>query len=193
MESKTEIVFLKVAGLYLDSVERKGDEVYVGGRRERRLNGSKILILAGVDLEKIMQVIYYNFLIYTKKPRTKSALFSICCVISLFWKLVFVTLHMHVLGFCSSLFLHLSHSSWWRNNLLCLNFPVTFLGKDCFISNSNWSFLLLWLCLGFFSYNKLLPTKTAPLMLNKLNFFWSFEYSYEGCKIGWFNFISCLP
>lgn len=112
MESKTEIVFLKVAGLYLDLVERKGDEVYVGGRREGRLNGSKILILAGVDLEKIMQVIYYNFLIYIKKPRTKSALFSICCVISLFRKLVFVTLHMHVLGFCSSLFLHLSHSSW---------------------------------------------------------------------------------
>lgn len=83
MESKTESVFLKVAGLYLDLVERKGDEVYVGGRRERRLNSSKIIILAGVDLEKIMQVIYYNFLIYTKKTCTKSTLFSICCIISL--------------------------------------------------------------------------------------------------------------
>lgn len=54
MESKTESVFLKVAGSYLDLIERKSDEVYVGGRRERRLNGSKIIILAEVDLEKIM-------------------------------------------------------------------------------------------------------------------------------------------
>lgn len=100
MESKTESVFLRVAGLYLDSVERKGDEVFVGGRRERRFNSSKAIILAGVDLGRSVQGIYYNFLIYTKKPHTKSSLFSIYCIISLS-----VDLFVFKASLCMSLFI----------------------------------------------------------------------------------------
>lgn len=69
----------------------------MGGRRERRLNSSKIIVLAGADLEKIVEVFYDNFLIYIKKSHTRSTFFSIywiisLSVISLFLKLVFCML-----------------------------------------------------------------------------------------------------
>lgn len=74
---------MRVAGLYLDLVERKGGEVLVGGRREWWLNSSKIIIFTRADLEKIRQVIYYNFLIHTKKPHTKSTSFSMYGIVIL--------------------------------------------------------------------------------------------------------------
>lgn len=42
-----------MAGLYLDLLERKDDEFFVSRRKEARPNSSKI-VLAGVDLEKII-------------------------------------------------------------------------------------------------------------------------------------------
>lgn len=82
MESKTESIILRVADFHLHLVKRKVDEVFVARRRERRLNGSKIIILSGVNLEKSVRMIHYNFPIYTKEPHTKSNLFSEFFIIS---------------------------------------------------------------------------------------------------------------
>lgn len=155
-KKRQESVFLRVAGSYFDLVKRKGDEILVGGRRGRRLNYSKIIILLGIDLEKIMPVLYCNFLIYKKTPHTKSTLFCIYCKISISVVLCFssyslcVAFYMHVLEFVSSLYLHLSLSSWWRDYLTCFNFTVTFFGKDQFISYWSIYFLLLQTLSGSF-------------------------------------------
>jgi len=45
----------------------------------------------------------------------------------------------------------------------------------------------LWL--GFFSYNRLLPTKTAPLMLDKLNFFAPLSVPEKAIKLVTFIFL----
>jgi len=58
MEGKTERGFFRVAGLCVDSVERKDNEVFVGGSRERRLNSSKIIVLTGADLQISVPVIF---------------------------------------------------------------------------------------------------------------------------------------
>lgn len=98
-----------MASLCFDLVKRKVDETFVCGRRGRRLSNSKMIILLGVDLEKIMQVLYSNFLIYKKKPCTKSTLFCIYCKIALAIVLCFssysfyVAFRMHLPEFVSSL------------------------------------------------------------------------------------------
>lgn len=83
-----KVFFLRMADFHLHLVKRKVDEVFVGRRRERRRSGSKIIILSGVNLEKSMQVIHYNFLIYTKEPYTES-IFWILCNFSLNYPLYF--------------------------------------------------------------------------------------------------------
>lgn len=139
-----------MAGFYFDLVKKKGDDVLVGERRGRRLSNSTVIILLGVDLEKIMQVLYCHFLIYKNKPHAKNV-FCMYCKISLSIAFFFpshslyVAFLMHILEFGSSLFPHLSLSSWCRNYLMCFNFPVAFFGKDWFLSYFRWSidFLLL--------------------------------------------------
>lgn len=66
-KKRQESVSLRVAGFYFDLVKKKGDDVLVGERRGRRLSNSTVIILLGVDLEKIMQVLYCHFLIYKKQ------------------------------------------------------------------------------------------------------------------------------
>lgn len=123
-----------MASLCFDLVKRKVDETFVCGRRGRRLSNSKMIILLGVDLEKIMQVLYSNFLIYKKKPCTKSTLFCIYCKIALAIVLCFsnysfyVAFCMHLPEFVSSLV------PFFMAGELPDMFQLSFCGKDWFIS-----------------------------------------------------------
>lgn len=107
IQEKKESVFLRVAGLYFDLVKRKGDGILLGGRRRRRLSNSKIIILLGVDLLKIMCFILIS--LFIKRSSMLKVLYSACTVKSHSIVLCFssyslyAAFRIHVLGFVSSL------------------------------------------------------------------------------------------